>query len=91
MADEAPPVETTEDPPPVDLAALLARPAVPEVVAVLRRMLADAEAGEVIAVAIANVGADNSFTTGFAGDEQVTLLGGLAHLMYRINRDLETT
>jgi hypothetical protein len=54
-------------------------------------MLADAEAGEVIAVAIANVGADNSFTTGFAGDEQVTLLGGLAHLMYRINRDLEST
>ena len=67
------------------------REPVPEVVAVLRRMLADAEAGEVIAVAIACVGADNSFTTGFMGDEQVTLLGGLAHLMHRINRDLEST
>ena len=73
------------EPPAVDLSS----PAVPEVVAVLRRMLADAEAGEVIAVAITAATSDNGFITGYAGDYQVTLLGGLAHLTHRINRDLE--
>jgi hypothetical protein len=53
--------------------------------------LADAEAGEVVAVAITAATSDNGFITGYAGDYQVTLLGGLAHLTHRINRDLEST
>lgn len=63
---------------------------VDDAVRILENVLAKAKSGEVTSVAIAMTVAGKCFGTQFSKTDDISsLLGGAAHLVYRINKDLE--
>lgn len=61
----------------------------PEVVGLLRDMLQKAEAGEIVALALATENTGREIGTAYAGDLSVfALIGALEHLKLRISGDL---
>lgn len=65
----------------------IAAPApVPEVVDLLRELLARAEAGDIVAIGIATVKPDGSIGTGYHAGERVwPLLGAIQHCAIRVS------
>lgn len=83
--DYADPELPPGDPPVVDLSP----PAVAEVVELLTRILADARAGDVVAVAVATAHRDGAIGSGYAGEHQPLLASALDRCKHRINRDMD--